>query len=370
MHNFTRRQFGQIVGASAFAMALRHPLANAFAGGSPAATIRWPAEWEPHEGCLISWPHRRWLWGPLLPALQAEYALVAQAIQQFEQVTMFANPGYVNQAQNMCGAGVEVVEAPLDDSWVRDNGPIIVKRGNQRIGMNFGFNAWGEEYPRWQNDDDLPYIACDHLDIPCRSFDAILEGGAIIGDGEGTIITTEECLLHPNRNGIVTKAQVERGLRKTLGAQKVIWLPWGLSPEDITDGHIDGVTAYAGPGRVIMQTFPEDGGFSDEIRVRLEESMAALQGQKDAQNRTLEIIEFPVLTKVPIQGFMVLFTYLNFYHANGAIIMPIGGTADDADAIARVEAIFPDLQVVPVVTPTINFGGGGIHCITQQVPAG
>jgi len=364
----SRRHFSQMAGSSALIMAFGTPLTKALAGGLPDGVVRWPAEWELHDGCLICWPHSRWLWGPLLPKLQAEFAAVAQAINQFEQVTMIAHPGHGDEAANQCGAGVDVIEIPLDDSWVRDSGPIFVDRGGQRLGMDFGFNAWGEKYPNWEKDDYLPIPVCEYLGIPCHTVKPVLEGGAIIGDGEGTIITTEECLLNPNRNGYVSKAQVERGLRRALGAEKVVWLPWGLTPDDITDGHVDGVAAYVAPGRVLMQTYPSGGGFSDEIRIRLEENMAVLSNETDARGRSFDIIEFPVLTKAPFHGFNILFTYLNFYHANGAIIVPIANTSDDADALARLESVFPEQQIVPVVTPSINFGGGGIHCITQQIP--
>ena len=334
--------------------------------------LHFPGEDQPHLATLMSWPHRRGFYLNTLGAMQDEMAAIAQAIAQYETVLMIAHPGQGATAQSKCGPSVRVLELPLDDCWMRDNGPVFIHAtptgGGQstRVAMDFGFNAWGN--PNWQsdNDDAIPQRLCERFQHPFHTVPFVLEGGAIHGDGEGTIYTTEECLLHPSRNGSVTKADVEAQLAATLGAQKVVWLPWGLTPNDLTEGHIDGVLALIEPGKVLLQQArPTD---RPDVQLRAAENLAALQGQTDAQGRVIDIVPWNWMSDTSIFGATFEHTYLNFYLVNGAVIVPTASNNDDAPALAELQTHFPNRDIVGVECRALGYNGGGVHCVTQQVP--
>ncbi len=190
--------------------------------------MRMPAEWAPHDGCLMAWPTRRELWGEVLETVRAEYAAAARAVARFEPVTMVAPPGQGEQARRRCGDGVEVVELPIDDSWLRDSGPIFVLGPDgSRAGVDFRFNTWGGKHHPCTDDDRISALLLERLNVTRVESGMILEGGAITVDGEGTLLTTEQCLLHPNRNPGLTRADIEAELKDRLGVTKVTWLPYG-----------------------------------------------------------------------------------------------------------------------------------------------
>ncbi len=343
------------------------------AGAAPPGLLkfprpRWPAEWETHAGCLMSWPHRLGFYGPLLKPLQSQYAEVARTVAEFEPVLLVAHPGHVQEARDACGSTVTVVPCPLNDAWMRDNGPIFVRAPflDEPLGLDFGFNAWGEPNWEYELDDAVPPKVCEFLGLPSFTIPFVLEGGAITTDGQRTLITTEECLLDPSRNGNVTKTQVETALRKTLGIEKTIWLPWGLCDDDLTDGHVDGVLAYLEPGMVLLQAADESD--PPDVRLRAAANREALEGATDAAGRMIEIVDWPFLSYARMLGFEALHTYVNFYKANGAVIVPLAGSDEDITALEALQTIFPEREVIGVRTPALTFAGGGIHCITQQVP--
>ena len=194
--------------------------------------MRAPAEWELHERTLMGWPCRLELWGETIDQARRDYATVANAIAAFEPVTMIANPGEdAALAREACTDGVEIVELALDDSWLRDCGPIYVY-GDQggRVAVHFVFNAWGEKFPPWDRDAAVGRLIAERLGDEVVSAPFVLEGGSILTNGEGTLITTEQCLLNPNRNPSLSREQVEQGLRDYLGVKRVVWLPVGRSP--------------------------------------------------------------------------------------------------------------------------------------------
>jgi agmatine deiminase len=329
--------------------------------------VRTPAEWEPHARCLITWPHREDLWEERLKAVQEEYAAVARAIAQFEPVLMVANPGSGEDAKRQCGGNVEAVELPVDDSWLRDNGPIFVLEDRKKVvGRNFRFNAWGERFHPWDKDDALPDILCDHLNVECRPVDMILEGGSIYTDGEGTLITTKQCLLSPNRNPAMSQSEIEAALQESLGIRKIIWLPWGFHDSQ-TDGHVDGVAAYLAPAKVMLQSAPP--GTPDESRFK--ENRKILEAATDARGRKFEIVDMPLLPDVDVGGDegVMHHIYANFYLPNGGVVVPLAGAPEDDEAMALLRKNFPDRKVVGIPVPNVRSGGGAIHCITQQMPA-
>jgi agmatine deiminase len=275
--------------------------------------------------------------------------------------------GFVHHVR---GRYFDLAPFSYDDGWLRDNGPIFVTDGRSLTGLDWKFNGWGGAFDRWgqtwHKDDVLPGPLCEELGIPSRPVDLVLEGGSVQSDGEGTILTTEECLLNPNRNPSMSKADIEAMLLSNFGARKVIWLPYGLLG-DLTSGHVDGVAMYIGPGRVLAQMAPED----PKEQERLLANLDVLRSATDARGRKLEVVEFPLL---PVGSFGgpadVTFTYINLGFANGGLIVPItGDDSYDKRGLGMMKDIFADREVVGVSVPTINWAGGGVHCITQQIPA-
>lgn len=324
--------------------------------------MRMPAEWAEHEACLMAWPTRTRteLWGKAYQEAQAEYANVARAISRFEPVIMVAMPGQGDEARQACGQdNIEITELPIDDSWLRDSGPIFVTGGGDRMGVDFRFNSWGEKYLPYDKDSEITQRLLDHLSVGRIPSGMVLEGGSISVDGEGTLITTEQCLLHPNRNPGMTKDQIEAELKDKLGVTTVIWLPYGHFDDRDTDGHVDGVCVFIGPGRVLVQSC-EDKDLPDYGRMA-----ANIEVLRAA---ALEIVEVPYMPWVEVAGEETSVGYVNFYLANGGVVVPIAGVPDDDKALDIIRKALPDREVVGVVAKAIAHGGGGVHCITQQIP--
>ncbi len=330
------------------------------------ATWFMPAEWAPHERCLMAWPTRAELWGAYGARARQEYAATANAIAAFEPVTMVTRPGDAPEVRAACTAAVEVLEIPIDDSWLRDCGPILVVDGaGGRAGVDFRFNSWGERFRPYGQDAAVAAALLAQLGIERISSDMVLEGGAITVDGEGTLITTEQCLLNPNRNPDMTRAEIETELRRTLGVSTVIWLRWGGYEDEHTDGHVDGVCTYVRPGVVLAQSCEDPANPNYPL---MAENLETLLSARDARGRRLEVIELPQIPYFDLDGDTLMQSYPNFYVANGAVIVPTADHPLDAEGLAIVAAAFPDREVVGVPSRIIAFGGGGTHCVTQQVP--
>ncbi|MFF3645272.1 agmatine/peptidylarginine deiminase [Streptomyces sp. NPDC002564] len=329
--------------------------------------FRMPAEWSEHEGCLMAWPTRADLWDSVLDQVKGEYADVARAIAEFEPVTMVAPPGHAADARAHCGDGVEVIELPLDDSWFRDSAPLFVLDGDgRRAGVDFRFNAWGGKHHPYDADDRISGLLLDRLGVERIASDMILEGGSVTVDGEGTLITTEQCLLHPNRNPGMSRQEIEAELKSRLGVTKVVWLPYGGLLDTETDGHVDGVCAFVAPGKVVV-SLPADPAHPDHARMRA--NRAVLEVTTDAQGRPLEIVDLPQTVFTRVAGEEVEVSYLNHYLANGGVVVPVAGLPEDEAALAVLAAAHPDRKVVGVRAAAVAYGGGGVHCITQQIPA-
>ena len=333
----------------------------------PSRPWRMPAEWEAHERCLMAWPTRPELWGAHVEQARREYAATAAAIAAFEPVMMVAAPGQGSTARAACSAAIEVVELPINDSWLRDSGPImVVDDAGGRLGIDFAFNSWGERFLPYDLDAAIAAKLLDLLGISRVESPMVLEGGAITVDGEGTLITTEQCLLHPNRNPRMTREQIERELAARLGITTVIWLAWGGFEDSHTDGHVDGVCTFVRPGVVLAQTCHDPANPNFPL---LQQNRQILADARDARGRPLEVIELPHLPYFEFDGGPLVSSYPNFYVANGGVVVPTAEHALDGDALARIGAAFPDREVVGVPSRVIAYGGGGTHCITQQVPA-
>jgi agmatine deiminase len=324
--------------------------------------MRMPAEWAPHERTIMCWPARESLWRERFAAAEAEYAAVANAIAAFEPVLMTADPRFAAAARRLCGDGVEVVELPLDDSWARDSGPIFVTDGaGGRAGVQFGFNGWGGKFEPYDDDAAFATRVLDALGVERRdATHLVLEGGSITVDGEGTLITTEQCLFEEHRNPALSREQIEAELRAQLGAERVVWLGLGLAEDYDTDGHVDNICAFVAPGRVVLQTV------TDESNPNFEPCRENLERLREAG---LDVVELPWLPYVEGEEPAVVVPYTNFYVCNGGLIVPTRGEETDAGALALLESLFPGREAVAVPGETLALGGGGVHCITQQVPA-
>ncbi|MEL7552974.1 agmatine deiminase family protein [Pseudomonas protegens] len=333
---------------------------------------RMPAEWAPHAATWMVWPHNRGLWesvwGVTLAEVQADFARVANAIAGFEPVKLVVDPAALDSARRLCGANVELVPQAVDDSWCRDSGPSFICHPQQGLaGVSWRFNAWGGKSEH-SLDRSLARRLLDQLGLPCFGTPLANEGGAIHVDGEGTLITTESVLLNPNRNPGLGKAEIEAIFQRLLGVQKIIWLPG--DPDhvtgDMTDGHVDGICAFARPGVLLVDATHDRGSVYAEV---VRENRRALELARDARGRAFELIElFEASAAVDHRAEVFCASYTNFYLANGAVIMPAYGIAADQQAAQVLARAFPDRQVVPVRINHLAHGGGGVHCITQQQP--
>lgn len=322
-----------------------------------------PAEFAVHERTIMGWPARRELWGETLEQAKADYAAVANAIAAFEPVTMVVAPGAEAEARAMLAGNVELVVEPIDDSWLRDNGPLFLLDGRGgRAAAVFEFNAWGEKFEGYANDAALARKLCARWGVPVYEAGMVLEGGSVHVDGAGLVITTEQCLLHPSRNPALDRAEIERRVLDHLGATEMLWLGRGLVEDRDTDGHVDLVAQVTGPRAVVLQTVGEDNPNAERCAENLARARAA----------GLRVAEFPHLAYGEVAGERVAMSYLNLYLCNGAAIVPTAGPADpetDAAALARLGEVFPGREIVAVPGMVLAYGGGGPHCITQQVPA-
>lgn len=325
-----------------------------------------PAEWAPHGRCWMGWPCREEAWGGAMEQARAAYARVARAIAAFEPLTMLAREEHCEEAQRLCGPEVTVQAMALDDSWLRDIGPSFVVNGQGGLaGVDWGFNAWGGEYQGYAQDAQVARRILEHLGLTRYAAPLILEGGSVHVDGEGTVLTTEQCLLNPNRNPNLDRDQIEDHLRNYLGAEQVLWLGEGLV-DDETDGHVDNLACFARPGVVLLLSTAEE---SDANYGLVQDNLRRLRTMTDARGRDLEVVEIEQPRSRVERGVRLGQSYINFYLANGALIMPaFDDTARDANARAILREQFPEREVVQLPALDIVRGGGGIHCITQQQP--
>jgi agmatine deiminase len=357
---------------------------------TPAADgFHMPGEFELQDGCYLVWPERPDTWRLGAKPAQAAFAAVAEAVAACEPVTVLASARQWSHAREVLSPSVRVVEATTDDAWVRDTGPTFVvnRATGERRGVDWPFNGWGGLHGGllfpWDQDDLVASKVCELEGVDRNRAPLILEGGSIHVDGEGTCLTTEECLLNPNRNPELSKAEIEGLLRDYLGVEKVVWVPRGV-PFDETSGHIDNLACFSRPGRVLL-TWSEDR--SDPQHEVSTEARRVLEEATDARGRSLEIgllpapgplamtveegagIDRSATAKPRTGGDRLAGSYVNFLITTSAVVFPRLDAAHDDEVAALLGAEFPGRQVVGVDAREILLGGGNIHCITQHVPS-
>jgi agmatine deiminase len=325
-------------------------------------SARQPAEWAPHEWVWIGFPSHPDLWEDDLDPARAEVIAFAEAVRAGgagEEVRLVAaDPASVKQAQVRAGPGITVVQELFGDIWLRDTGPIILKNGAVPLAASFRFNGWGGKYDL-EGDDTIGLRLADTADLAATRHHWVLEGGAIDADGTGLIVTTEQCLLNPNRNPGMSREDIEERLREDLGATRVLWLGEGLL-NDHTDGHVDNLARFVGPGRLAI---PVSAGAEDPNAAVYADAKAR------AEAFGVEVVPLPSPGLVERDGEIIPASYMNFYIGNGAVVVPVYGADNDDAAVEAIGALFPGRKAVGLRADHILTGGGSFHCISQQMPA-
>jgi agmatine deiminase len=325
-----------------------------------------PARFDLHARTLVTWPPIEESIGTDVPGFRTEIASMVRSIAKFEPVTVLADPKDVADAAAQCGDGVEIFEVPVDACWIRDNGPIFVRDAQGEIaGVHFGFNGWGERQPTPLT-QEMPSKIVEHLGMTCFSTPFIGEGGGMSVDGEGTLITTEQNMRNVNRYAGMSRATIEQHLYDYLGIEKVIWLPLGLFEDAATDGHVDNVVEYFAPGKVIAQTCEKSNPNYD----LLQENLNILKTERDAKGRQLDILEMDIIPYTTASnGTVCAVPYTNAYVVNGGIIAPEVDPKLDDRGFDILQQAFPGREIATCRCEWQAVGGGGIGCVTQQVPA-
>ena len=330
-----------------------------------------PAEWSEHECCWMQWPtamtpsEEAVSWSHFdLDKGRINWANVANSILKFEKVKMIVHPDDIDSANNLLNSNIDVITLEINDAWCRDSGAIfLLDKNNNLGGVDSDFNCWGYKI-NYELDDKVAQFMIDSSKAKYFKNDMVLEGGSIHVDGEGTLITTEQCLLHENRNPHLSKEEIENNLKDNFGVKKIIWLKHGT--DEGTNGHIDNVACFVKPGTVMAMTCNDK---SDTYYDRLNENLEILKTATDSLDRRLEVIEVEMSYKRLIPNDDEPCSYINYYIANGGVVLPIfHDKKADENAINIIQTAFPDRKIECVDGLDILLGGGGVHCITQQQP--
>ena len=334
--------------------------------------FRMPAEWEPHRGTWLSWPHKEASWPGKFSPIPSIFARMVRHLADVEEVHVnVAGPAMEQDVRRLLGdAGADAGRVyfhyiPTNDAWCRDHGPIFVQRPDEQVILDWGFNAWGGKYPPYDLDDVVPTRIGEELGIPVHRPGIVMEGGSIDVNGRGTLLTTEACLLNPNRNPHLSREQIEAYLRAYLGVRKILWLGDGIAGDD-TDGHIDDLTRFVNPTTVV--TVVEDDP-ADENYEPLQANLERLRTMTDQDERPLTVVTLPMPRALYHDGVRLPASYANFYIANGLVLLPTYDPARDGEAAAVLAELFPDREIIPIDCTDLVWGLGAFHCVSQQWPA-
>lgn len=357
--------------------------------------MRMPAEFEPHDGCVMIWPTRPGSWIYDGSDAKRTFSEIADCIAGSEHLFMLTDIDHLKEAESWLSQKENYTNMTLltigsDDAWARDTGPtFVLEDTGTRCGISWKFNAWGGSYnglyKHYEKDDRLAEGFCAAIgEKVVRVSDFVLEGGSVHTDGEGTILTTEACLLSPGRNPNLSKKEIEQVLCNYLGGEKVIWLPHGIW-QDETDEHIDNMCAFIKPGVVVLAWTDDE---KDPQYGYSKQAYDILSATTDARGRHPEIIKLPIpkkpvcITQYEADGFTyeegedqrqtgerLAASYVNFYISNDSILVPQFGDEHDALAVEILRSVSGRRRVIPIMARSIIVGGGNIHCITQQIPS-
>jgi len=341
-----------------------------------------PAEWEPHEATWLAWPHNPEDWPGKFQTIPWLYAEIVRLLASHEQVHILVDDAKLQARAtsilSRAGADLDRVSFhlwPTDRSWTRDSGPIFVRNAEGRVAItNWNFNAWAK-YPDWHLDDQIPGRVAKLLGLPSwrpaiqngkGTKYLVLEGGSIDANGNGTLLTTEECLLSDvqQRNPGVTREQLEQALHDFLGIDQVIWLGRGIAGDD-THGHVDDISRFVGPSTILTCVEPNTG---DPNHAPLAENLARLKAARTLAGKQFDLVELPMPRPVVFRGQRLPASYANFYIANGLVLVPTVHDPNDRVALNILAGVFPDREVIGIHSVDLVWGLGTLHCMTQQQP--
>jgi agmatine deiminase len=336
--------------------------------GRQRAGLFMPAETREHVRTFMSWPPLDSVWGDMAKDVQRDLAGMARALAEFEPVVMLAAPEEVEAARRACGSGVDVIAVPTDDLWMRDSGPTFVQGPEGLQGIDLHFNGWGGKQEH-EYDGKVARAVLEYAGVPRIDAPLVGEGGSLEVDGHGTLLVTESSLVNPNRNPGLSRDEIENSLKRLLGVDQVIWFK-GVKGHDITDHHVDSLARF-GENDLVLLSRPWDGGGPDVWTRAYHQARRVLENATGARNRRFEILDLPEADPARLgrRGDDFLGSYVNYYIANGAVLVPrFGDRTADQRAASVIGDLYPDREVVQLDIPAIAEGGGGIHCATQQQP--
>jgi len=333
-----------------------------------------PAEWYPHKCCWMQWPYNNpnhdgydavpsWSHFDFEKGRLA-WANVANSIINFEQVKMIVHPDEMREAKKLLDTKIEIIKLKIDDCWARDSGATFLLNDKNKLGgIDWEFNGWGKFKP-YDSDNKVAKFMIENSSADYFKNQMILEGGSIHVDGEGTLLTTEQCLLNKNRNPKLSKKEIEKNLKEYLNINKIIWLKNGT--DEGTDGHVDNIACFVKPRTVLALSCKDK---NDPFYEKIHENLEILKSSTDSKGRGLNIIELEMSYKRLIPNDDEPSSYINFYIANKGIVMPsFEDEKADYNAKTIVQSIFPDRKIITINGIDISMGGGNVHCITQQQP--
>ena len=338
---------------------------------------RMPAEWEPHAGTWLTWPHNLETWpGQDMEQVEFDYLQIIQAITQGEHAHILIQDKPAEdelqstlQTNGVNMSQVFLYDIPTNDSWIRDYGPNFLVReieGCREIAINdWDFDSWGRKY-KWELDDLVTSIIAEQMGFPKFKPEIVLEGGAIEVNGLGTCLTTDSCVLNPNRNDGIRRERMEEFLKNYLGVSKIIWLSGDLVGDD-TDGHIDNLARFVNPTTIVC-SFEEDE--KDANYIGLKQNYDRLKAAKDQDGNPFQIIPLPMPGYVGSEEERLPASYANFYITNNAVLVPVYEHPNDEKALDIISPLFPERKIIPIPCKILIWGLGGIHCLTQQQPQG
>ncbi len=337
---------------------------------------RMPAEWHPHQATWLSWPHNVETWPGKLELILPVYAQMVAALARSETVHINVNDAAMEATARtwlqQAGAqgDIRFHHFPTNDAWCRDHGAIFVHQTMDTTqprlaATDWGYNAWGDKYPPYDLDNQIPARMAEYLNVPRFAGSIILEGGSIDVNGAGLLLTTEACLLNPNRNPTLNRAQIEQRLRDMLGVEQILWLGDGIVGDD-TDGHVDDLARFVAPDTIV--TIVEDDPADANYAV-LQENLARLRAMRNLNDQPLRIITLPMPPAVICAGQRLPASYANFYIANRVVLLPCFNVPTDAQARQILQDLFPTREVICIDCTDLVWGLGAFHCLTQQVPA-